>query len=159
VLAAVLSAFTLGGALGLLVLPRILARVEPRRVLAFACVGCAACYAGWMSAGSALEAVVWMFFVGMLASAQCPIATAQAYRALPERSGLVVAAGQLFVPFDAGMVLVLGLVADQFGIALALAALVIQPLGLLCVTLVARPPGGARAPGAGSPLDDETSGQ
>jgi fucose permease len=76
---------------------------------------------------------VWLFATGFFTAVHYPIAQAQAYRALPERSTLVAAAGQPFIVFDVALPLAIGLVSDAFGVLLAAALLLLQPFGLLLV--------------------------
>lgn len=137
-LTAVLTSCTLGGALGLLVLDRLLLRHRPKRLLALACVGCIASYALWLLGPSPLAATVAMFLVGAFAAAHYPIAQAQAYRAAEGNSGLVAAASSLLAGFDLVAPTLLGLLADRFGLTAALVALLVQPVGLVAIALATR---------------------
>jgi hypothetical protein len=57
----------------------------------------------------------------------------------PGTPGLVGAMAQLFVTFDLTVPLALGAVSDRFGLTLALALLLAQPIGLLLIALMAKP--------------------
>jgi hypothetical protein len=78
-------------------------------------------------------AAVLAFLVGVVAAPLYPLSRAQAYRALPGRSGMLQALGHLFTPVDLLVPLALGLAADRFGTAAALALLMVQPLGILAI--------------------------
>lgn len=125
-----LSAFTLGGILGLLPMNWLLARMPGTRVLALACWGCGVSYTAWLVLPSSWSAPL-LFVVGAFTAAHYPLAQAQAYRALPDRSTLVAAAAQPFTVFDALLPLLVGWVADEWGVLWALAVLGAQPLGVL----------------------------
>jgi fucose permease len=85
----------------------------------------------FLSVKSAGAASFWLFATGAFAALQYPIAKAQAYRALPGRSGAVNAVLTLFGVIELPLPILIGVVADGFGLGVALAALAIQPLGLL----------------------------
>jgi hypothetical protein len=78
-----------------------------------------------------------MLLVGATAVPLYPLAAAQAYAALPGRSGAVLAAGHLFTPLALALPFALGLAADRWGIVAALALLVAQPIGLGLLALAA----------------------
>jgi hypothetical protein len=64
---------------------------------------------------------------------------ARAYEELPDRPGTVQALGQLFVAVEVCAPLVLGVVADRFGLRAALACLALQPVMIvLCATVFRR---------------------
>jgi len=91
------------------------------------------------SAGSpAIQETVWLSAVGMLAvgataSPLYPIVAAQAYAALPGRSGTVNAAGHLFTPVAMALPWLLGRLADRAGTMAALLVLVAEPLALFLI--------------------------
>lgn len=126
----VLACFVGGGVAGLALAGRLLAGLEPLRLLRGASAGCALAYAGWMLAPDVVSSAVLMAVVGICAAPLYPIAQAQAYRALPEQSGMVMAAAALFAPLDLVFPFVLGSVADAAGLSAALALLALQPVGL-----------------------------
>jgi MFS transporter, FSR family, fosmidomycin resistance protein len=132
----VLTASTLGGALGLVLLDRLLLRFAARRILAVACTLCLSLYFFWLHSRSLYGSALWMFFVGAFTAMQYPIAQAQAYRAAADRSGLVAAVGPIFSGLDLVSPLVLGLIADRFGLYAALVALLVQPIGLFAIARI-----------------------
>jgi FSR family fosmidomycin resistance protein-like MFS transporter len=136
---AVLGAFMVGGALGLVVTDRLLARVSPLRLLAASSAMCAALYLAWLSAPAVWLSALLMAAVGATAAPMYPIASAQAYAALPGRSGTVNAAGHVFTPMSLGLPLLLGWIADHAGVSTAIALLIVQPVGLaLCAVFALR---------------------
>lgn len=143
----ILTCMMAGGIVGLLLLDRVLGRrADALALLKVASVGTAAAYAGWLVSGTALAAGACMFFVGLFSAPLYPIAMAQAYRALPGRSGMVNAIGHVFTPLDVLLPLLLGAVADEFGLVWALAVLIAQPVGLAAIAFLA--PAAPPAPAA-----------
>jgi len=135
----VLFCFMAGALAGLLAAERMLdASANPLRLLRRACALCAAFYLTWLLATGLMASALLLAGVGFFAAPLYPIAKAQAYRALPGQSGLVVASGQLFAPLELAVPLVLGLLADRFGLIVALTLLIAQPLGLLALARVPR---------------------
>jgi predicted MFS family arabinose efflux permease len=142
---AVLAAFVVGGVAGLAVQQRLLARWSPRRLLAAAGLPCAAVYLAWIAAPSVAASLVLMTLVGATAVPLYPLVAAQAYAALPGRSGAVNAAGHLFSPIEIPLPWLLGALADRWGVRAALLVLVLQPIGIAAVALLslrARPDDG-----------------
>lgn len=74
-----------------------------------------------------------MIPVGATAAPLYPLAAAQAYARRPGRSGSVLAASHLFTPLGLALPWLLGTVADRAGLLVALALLVVQPLGLVAL--------------------------
>jgi MFS family permease len=132
-----LTACTVGGVLGLVMLHRVLHRFSARLLLGASCAGSMVLFAGWLSSASILESTVWLFLLGVLMAWQYPLAQAQAYRAA-ERSGQVVVLGPLVSAFELASPMALGLLADRGGLTLSLVALLAQPVGLLLVLYGAR---------------------
>lgn len=132
----VLFCFAAGGLGGLLVTERLLRREPPLRLLRRAGALCAISYVAWLAAPGVVAGAVLLTAVGFFAAPLYPIAKAQAYRALPDHSGLVAGAAQLFTPVELAVPLVVGLLADRLGLSAALAVLVVQPLGLLALGVV-----------------------
>jgi predicted MFS family arabinose efflux permease len=129
----VLGAFTAGGLCGLLASERLLRRVPPLRLLRGSSALCAGCYLAWLTSTSVVANGVLLAGVGCFAAPLYPIAKAQAYRALPGSSALVVAGAQLLAPLELAVPLALGLAADAVGLPLALSLLLLQPLGMLAL--------------------------
>jgi MFS family permease len=123
-----------GGILGLIVVERWV-NARPLHVLMGSAVLCALSYVGWLLAPNLAFATVALFFVGVTAAAHYPIAIAQAYAALPGRSGAVNAAGHLFTPLSLAVPWALGWVADRYGTTAALTFLLAQPLVLVGLVL------------------------
>lgn len=131
----VLAAFMLGEMLSLAVVDRLLQRMAPLRLLRWSAAACTLAYVAWVAAPGLVASAVMFAVVGACAAPLYPIAKAQAYRALPGQSGLVIAAAQLFAPLELGAALLVGLAADAFGLTVALCLLAIQPLGLLVLAV------------------------
>jgi len=133
---AALTALMAGAAVGVVAAERLLARgVDPLRLLLAACAGSVAALAAWLAATGPIGCGVAMALVGVSGAPLWPIAQAQAYRALPNRSALVHAMAGLFAPVELALPLTLGLAADHLGLRWALALVAIQPLGLALVAL------------------------
>lgn len=133
----VIGAAVAGAIAGVLITDRLLARVAPLRLLLASSVACGLSYAAWLVVPDVWLSAFFFFVVGVTAAPMYPIASAQAYAALPGRSGTVNAAGHVFTPLVLAMPWVLGAIADHFGARAALALLLVQPLGLAAVTLYA----------------------
>lgn len=124
-------ALMVGGFAGLLVLHRLLASHDPKVLLLCSCVGSALALGAWLLAGSPVQAAAALAVLGACAAAHYPLAQAAAYKALPSSASTVAALSQLFAPVDLMIPLVLGLLADRFGLAAALLGLLVQPFGLI----------------------------
>lgn len=133
----VLGAFMVGGACGLVITDRLLARMAPLRLLAGSSVLCAVLYVAWLSAPAVWLATLLMAAVGATAAPLYPIASAQAYAALPGRSGTVNAAGHVFTPLSLAMPWLLGWIADHAGVTTAITLLIVQPVGLAVFAAIA----------------------
>jgi DHA1 family bicyclomycin/chloramphenicol resistance-like MFS transporter len=131
----VLGAFMVGGMAGLLATGRLLRRFQPLSLLVLGGAGTSLVYAAWLASSSVPVSAALMGLTGLLAAPLYPIAQAQAYRALPGRSGLVNAAKALFAPAEMAVPFVIGLVADAVGLRAALGLLLVQPLGLLALAV------------------------
>jgi len=136
---ATVVAFMAGGAVGLLVLDRRLARHDERRVLFAAALACAVAYAVWLVAPTPWLAAALMLPVGAFAAPLYPLAAAQAYAQRPDSPGAVLAASHLFTPVGLALPLVIGVVADRAGTHVALALLAVEPLGLALLAQPRRP--------------------
>jgi MFS family permease len=133
---AVLGGFVAGSAVGLAVTERLLHRVAPLRLLAVASASCAALYLVWLATPVLWLSALLLVLVGAAAAPLYPIAMAQAYAALPDRSGAVQAAAHMFSPLMMVVPWLLGWIADRHGTGAALVALLVQPVGILLLTLV-----------------------
>jgi hypothetical protein len=79
---------------------------------------------------------VCLGLIGVWVAPLYPICAARAYGARPGQAGLVAAIDQLFAPVSLLAPLLVGLVADRVGIVVALALLLIQPVGVGLVALI-----------------------
>jgi FSR family fosmidomycin resistance protein-like MFS transporter len=140
----VLGACMVGGALGLVVTDRLLARVRPLRLLAASSAICAAVYLAWLAAPTVWLSALLMAAVGATAAPMYPIASAQAYAALPGRSGTVNAAGHVFTPLSLALPWLLGWIADHAGLTTAIGLLIVQPVGLMAFAAIALRRGAGR---------------
>jgi MFS transporter, FSR family, fosmidomycin resistance protein len=138
--AIVLAACTLGALAGLFVMQRALNRISPRALLVASCVGSCASFFAWLGSDSLFAATITMFVLGGCIAFHYPLAQAQAYRAAGSRSDAVAAFGAILGAFDFAYPIALGLIADRFGLEYALIALLLQPLGILGVLTLTRPP-------------------
>lgn len=131
----VLMSFMVGALLGLALLDRLLRHYQPISLLRLCAAGAGIAYLAWIVAPTLLVSTGCFFITGLFASPLYPLVKAQAYRALPEQSGMVNAVGSAFLPLDLITPLFLGFVADRFGLVIALLLLSVQPLVLLWFSL------------------------
>jgi MFS family permease len=131
----ILMAMMAGALLGLALLDRLLARFDPLKLLTTSCVGTTVSYLAWLSATDPVSSGFWIFSSGLFIGTLYPLAKAQAYRALPGRSGMLNAIAHVFTPLDLLMPIAMGLIADRFGLLPALALLLLQPLSLFAIAL------------------------
>ena len=131
----ILASFTAGGAIGLAVSERLLQRFRPLPLLAASCAASSILYMLWLTASGPVVSGLLFFAVGLATSSHYPLASAQAYRALPDRSGSVNAVLSLAFALQLPIPLLLGWVADTFGLLPCLTMLIAQPVGLLAITL------------------------
>jgi len=133
-----LSAEIAGAIAGLAAGAALLRRFAPLRVLLASALFCIVSWFAFLSVQSAAAASFWLFVTGALAALQYPIAKAQAYRALPNRSGAVNAVLTLFGVIELPLPIAIGVLADHFGLGLALGTLALQPIGLVLVVVSSR---------------------
>ena len=124
-----------GAIAGAMITERLLARVAPLRLLLASSATCALAYVAWWMAPSVWLSAILFAAVGATAAPLYPIASAQAYAALPARSGAVNAAAHLFTPLTLALPFALGALADAAGVRAALAVLLLQPVGLAALAL------------------------
>ena len=67
-----------------------------------------------------------------------PICAARAYATRPQRPGLVAALDQIYTPFPLLAPLLIGLLADEIGLFVALAVLILEPVGILVIVALQR---------------------
>jgi MFS family permease len=124
---AVATMFSAGAVLGAAVTGRVLRRLSPRSVLLSSSALCVLGLAAMVATKSVVASSFALFVVGAACAPHHPLALARAYTELPEHPGTVQAMGQLFVVVDVAAPLLLGVVADRFGLQSALGCLVLQP--------------------------------
>ena len=117
---------------------RLLLRVAPTGVLRGSAYLALAALFAVLLAPSPLWLGLALIVLGAAAAPHYALLKAKAYAAVPGRPGLVNALSQIFVVIDIGAPLLLGALADRYGLSLALACLGIQPLGVLLLLLIER---------------------
>jgi MFS family permease len=127
---AIVSGLVVGGIAGLAVLDRLLTRYTDHTLMIACSVGCAISYVIWLAAPTLLWSAILIVPVGATSATLYPLAAARAYARCPGRSGIVLAGNHLFTPVGLALPWLLGMVADRAGTLLALALLVVQPVGL-----------------------------
>jgi predicted MFS family arabinose efflux permease len=135
---AILAGLVVGSIAGLSVLDRLLMRFTDQTLLIACGVACAVTYAGWLAAPSLLWSAILIVPVGATSSTLYPLAAARAYARCPGRSGVVLAGNHLFTPIGLALPWLLGVVADRAGTMVALALLIVQPIGLAILAQVSR---------------------
>ncbi|HEY1694071.1 MAG TPA: MFS transporter [Polyangiaceae bacterium] len=145
--AAVAVCFSLGTVAGDALADRVVERVSPRRVLVVSAVLCGLAVGALVAVGGTAATCVVLFAAGVACAPHHPLAMARAYAELPDHPGTVQAVGQVFVVVEVGAPVVLGLVADRFGLGPALACLAVQPLVILVCALALRSPPKHEPPG------------
>jgi MFS family permease len=133
---ATIAAFTIGEAVSLVVLDKLLVARSERSLLVVAGIGCAITYSLWLAAPAPLAAILLAAPAGVFIAPLYPLTAAQAYAQRPGKSGSVQAVGHLFSPISLALPWLLGIVADRASIVTALALLVIQPIGLVALVAV-----------------------
>ncbi len=125
----------IGGFLGLFVIDRVLLqRLSPERLLMCLALFVIASMVGFLTLRSAIWAGVMLFLLGVSVAGLYPIATAEAYKRFPGRSGTVRAVASLGTPFEVVLPYVTGFVADRFGVVASLCLLGTAPLLIILLT-------------------------
>lgn len=136
-----LSAPVIGGLLSLglmerfdkLTSSRYPSRIAPVRLLGGAALVTLVGLLCLLTARTLWPALIGLFLTGLGAAPWYPVAKAQAYMLLPGRAGTVRALQSLFTPFEIGAPLLIGLVAEQWGIQVGLGLLLVAPILVLFV--------------------------
>jgi MFS family permease len=136
---ATVAAFVAGGAIGLVVLDRLLARHAEHRLVIAAGLACTVVFVLWLAAPTVWLSALLMVVVGATTTPLYPLASALAYARCPGRSGVVVVAGHMFAPLVLVLPWLLGAIADRAGTLAALAVLIAQPIGLVILAAVTSP--------------------
>lgn len=137
----VIGAEVAGGLVGLWLLDRLLVARSPRAILIASATACLVTYAAWLAAPALWLSAVLFALVGVTIAPLYPLTMAQAYAALPGRSGAVHAAGRIVTPLSLATPWALAALADHAGTTAALAAIAAGPSGILLAAIVLRPRG------------------
>jgi predicted MFS family arabinose efflux permease len=133
--AACATAVSIGSAVGAAATERLLPRWHSTRLLRASAALSIAALALSIAAHGLLLLLPALLLLGLAAAPQYALLEARAYAALPERPGVVNAASQAFSLLEVTAPLLVGLIADRFGLAAALATLTLQPLSVLMLLL------------------------
>lgn len=145
VIGILLAIHMIGGFVELFVLDRVLLqRMTPERLLTCLALLVIASMVGFLTLRSTLLAGVMLFFLGLGVAGLYPIATAQAYKQFPGRSGTVRAVMSLGAPFEVVLPYITGFVAGRFGVVASLCLLGTAPVLILLLN-----PGHRRTTGKG----------
>jgi sugar phosphate permease len=125
-----------GGALGAAATEALLSRSGSTRVLIGSAAVSLAALGAALGAHSLFSLLPALFLIGVGATPQYGLLEARAYAAVPGQPGVVNGLAQLFVALDVAAPFALGALADRFGLAVALGALAVQPLGVMAITLI-----------------------
>jgi predicted MFS family arabinose efflux permease len=133
-----LAATSVGSLIGAVATERLLARVPARTLLSGSTMLAASALVVVILTTSPTLAVAGLFCVGMFASPHYPLSMSAAYECAPGRPGLVAAAAQPFVVVDVVFPVLLGMLATRWGVSMALACLLVQPIAVLGVSALVR---------------------
>lgn len=126
----------IGGMIGLFALERILARRPEQhragvRLLPWLALLTLAGIVALLLAPALWLAGVALFAIGLGATSWYPVARAATYDRLPGRAGLARAITGLIMPLELALPAVVGLLAERFGLVVALGFLGVAPVGVL----------------------------
>jgi MFS transporter, FSR family, fosmidomycin resistance protein len=124
--AASFAAYALGGVAGLAIAER--SAVAPRRVLQATAAATAVLLLAWIAHPVGPIAIVLLFALGAAVAPHFPLSRARTYETARDRPAIANALERPFNLFDLVVPFALGLVADRWGLAAALALLLLQPL-------------------------------
>jgi predicted MFS family arabinose efflux permease len=127
-----LMALMAGGVLGLVALDRLLLSVSPRRLLPWLSLVTLAGLACLLLGQSLWLIIPALFVLGVSTAGLYPIMQAEAYTSLPPgRSGTVQAVMGVVAPLGVATPWLLGMVAEQAGLGVALALTGLAPIAIL----------------------------
>jgi predicted MFS family arabinose efflux permease len=129
-----LMAGLVGGLVGLVLLERALRRIAGPQMLSAILLVTVAGVATFLLAPNAALAAAALFVTYLVSASWYPIAQAAAYATRPGQSGTVLSIGAIGAPFEIALPGVVGFLAAQFGLPVALAALGAAPLVALLFT-------------------------
>lgn len=132
IIGVLLAIHMIGAFVGLFVLDRILFQhIAPERLLTWLALLAIVSMVGFLTLRSPVWAGITLFLLGMSITGLYPIATAEAYKQFPGRSGTVRAVMSLGTPFEIVLPYMTGFVASRFGIVASLCLLGTAPLLIL----------------------------
>ena len=140
----VVTAFSVGAVAGSMLCDRAVARFGARRVLVASGLASLVALGSVVLAPSASVATFALFVLGVMVAPHHPLALARAYEALPRNPGTVQALLQPFAAIDVAAPIVLGIVADRFGLTIALGCLGLQPIAIVLAAALTRGENGER---------------
>lgn len=126
-----LVAPTIGGLLSLAWLARWGKRLTPRQILSSVAILTLIGLLGFITAVHAWIALLALFIMGVGVAPWFPLAQAQAHMVMPGRSGTVGALQALFAPIEIVAPLLVGLVAERWGIQAGVSLFLVAPLLIL----------------------------
>jgi MFS family permease len=128
--------FAMGSIVGASATDRAMERASARNVLLVSGTSTALALLLVLAGHGAATACIALFVVGATCAPHHPLALGQAYGVIPERPGTVQAMGQIFVAVDIAAPLALGVLADRFGLDVALACLLAQPAIIVACSIL-----------------------
>ena len=131
---AIVATLIASGAIGLVILERLLKTHDESRLLVAFSAACAVALGAWIAAPNLAASLVLVIPVGATATVLYPLVASRVYAQRPEESGAVLAASHLFTPLGLALPFLIGALADRAGTYVALAVLVVQPIGLIVLT-------------------------
>lgn len=123
-------AFSAGATVGAVATDRLLSRMPSRVLLLGSAAACAAALGAFVIGHGVVVGTASLFVLGLTSAPHHPLCQARAYASLADRPGTVHALGQVFGLVDVAAPLVLGVIADRWGLDVALACLLVQPLAV-----------------------------
>ncbi len=133
---AIVATLIASGAIGLVVLERLLKKHDESRLLVAFSAACAVAVGAWIAAPNLVASLVLVIPVGATATVLYPLVASRVFAQRPEESGAVLAASHLFTPLGLALPFLIGALADHAGTYAALAVLVAQPVGLIVLVKV-----------------------
>jgi MFS family permease len=130
--------FSVGSVAGAALTDPAVARMSSRAVLVGSCLACAASLIALATSQGILASCIALLSVGLTCAPHHALAQARAYQELPDRPGTVQAIARLFVLVDVLAPLGLGVVADRWGLRVAIGWLLAQPAIIVMCAAVLR---------------------
>jgi fucose permease len=138
-----LATGTAGAIVALLAAEGLASRLSGMRLLFVSSAACAAVFGACLVASSLPLGAALLALTFALAAPLHPVVSAQAFAALPGRSTLVNVVNSSMATVELLIPLLLGAIADRFGVRAALSVMILEPVALFTVAAVAL--AGARA--------------